>query len=84
MLKKIFFLIFIILLFLSFVFIGAVIIYSQKRNISIQEELRTDSKNIISEIKNIIYSGATEHNPKGDVLPDRIDDTLINKLKEIF
>lgn len=84
MFKKIFFLLFIIFFFFLFVFLGAAVIYSQQKNISIKEELRTDSKNILLEIKNVIYFEAEKHNPPGDLLPDGIDDSLIGKIKEIF
>lgn len=84
MFKKIFFLLFIIFSFFLFVFLGAAVIYSQQKNISIKEELRTDSKNILLEIKNVIYFEAEKHNPPGDLLPDGIDDSLIGKIKEIF
>ncbi|HBI17246.1 MAG TPA: hypothetical protein DDY52_03840 [Candidatus Moranbacteria bacterium] len=84
MFKKIFFFLFIIFFFFLFVFLGAAVIYSQQKNISIKEELRTDSKNILLEIKNIIYFEAEMHNPPGDMVPDGIDDSLIGKIKEIF
>ena len=84
MFKKIFFFLFIIFFFFLFVFLGAAVIYSQQKNISIKEELRTDSKNILLEIKNVIYFEAEKHNPPGDMVPDGIDDSLIRKIKEIF
>jgi hypothetical protein len=82
MLKKIFFVIFIIFFFLLFVFIGAALIYSQQKNISLKEELRTDSKNIIFQIKSVIYSGASENNPEGDLIPDAWDDIIKGKIKD--
>ncbi|MGW8185024.1 MAG: hypothetical protein ACWGHO_02860 [Candidatus Moraniibacteriota bacterium] len=82
MLKNIFFVIFIVCFFLLFVFIGAVLIRSQQRNISIKEELKSDSKSILWQIKDIIYFEATKHNPSGDVVPDGIDDAIKNEIKE--
>lgn len=84
MFKKIFFFLFIIFFFFLFVFLGAAVIYSQQKNISIKEELKTDSKNILLQIKNVIYYEAEKHNPPGDLVPDGIDDSLIGKIKEIF
>lgn len=82
MLKNIFFVIFIVCFFLLFVFIGAALIRSQQKNISIMEVLKSDSKNIIWQIKDIIYYEATQHNPSGDVVPDGIDDVIKNEIKE--
>lgn len=82
MFRKIFFVIFIVCFFLLFVFIGAILIRSQQRNVSIREELKSDSKNIIFQIKDIIYFEATLHNPSGDVVPDGIDDTIKNEIKK--
>lgn len=84
MLKKIFFVIFIIGFFFLFVFLGAVVIYSQQKGIPIKEELKTDSKNIILQIKDVIYFEATVHNPEGDLVPDGIDDSVKGKIREIF
>ena len=84
MLKKIFFFIFIIFFFFLFVFLGAAVIYSQQKNISVQEEIRTDSRKILLEIKNVVYFEAEKHNPPGDLVPDGIDDALLGKLKKIF
>jgi hypothetical protein len=82
MFKKIFFIIFIVGFFLLFVFVGAILIRSQQKNISIIEELKLDSKNIIFLIKDVIYFEATQHNPSGDMVPDGIDDIIKNEIKE--
>lgn len=82
MLKNIFFIGFIIFFFLLFVFLGAIAIRSQQKNISLKEALRSDSRNIILEIKDIIYFEATKHNPQGDVLPDNLDDAIKNEIKK--
>lgn len=51
-------------------------------SISIQKSEKDFLKKAARKIKNIIYRGATKHNPSGDVLPDKIDDKLKQKLKE--
>lgn len=84
MFKKLFFALFIIFFFLFFVYLGAVIIYSQQKNISIKEEIKTDSKNIIFQIKNILYYEASEYNPQGDVVPDSWDDILLGKIRNLI
>jgi len=84
MIKKIIFVLFIIFFFLSFVFMGAAVIYSQQKNISVTEELKIDSKKIILQIKDIIYYQATEHNPDGDLIPDEIDDTILGRIRSLI
>lgn len=44
----------------------------------IKDELKKQGKNL----ENEIYKQATEHNPKGDLLPDSVNDTIKEKLKE--
>jgi hypothetical protein len=84
MFKKLFFALFLIFFFLLFVYLGAALIYSQQKNISFREELKTDSKNIISQIKNVLYYQATENNPQGDVVPDSWDNVILGKIKSII
>lgn len=43
-----------------------------------KEELKKQGKNL----ENEIYKQATEHNPTGDLLPDSIDNTIKERLKE--
>lgn len=38
----------------------------------------------LHEVKNGIYHEATIHNPAGDTIPDSWDNTLINKVKQVF
>lgn len=84
MIKKILFVLFIIFFFLLFVFLGAAVIYSQQKNISIIEELKIDSKKIILQIKDIIYYQATVHNPEGNLMPDEVDDTILGRIKSLI
>jgi len=82
MLKKILFFLFVIFFFLLFVYLGAAFIYSQQKGISFIKEIKTDSKRIILQIKDVIYYQGEIHNPEGDLIPDWIDDVLKNKIKE--
>ncbi|MEF3692507.1 MAG: hypothetical protein V3574_05645 [Candidatus Moraniibacteriota bacterium] len=82
MFKKILFVLFIVFFFLFFVFLGAAIIYSQQKKISLRQELKEDSKKIISQMVGIVYREGEEHNPKGDMIPDWIDDWLKREIKE--
>ncbi|EKE18571.1 MAG: hypothetical protein ACD_9C00291G0002 [uncultured bacterium] len=38
----------------------------------------------VKKTKKIIYHEATIFNPKGDVLPDQVDDIIISKTKKIL
>lgn len=40
-------------------------------------------KRAAQKAKNLIYREATEHNPPGDMLPDRIDDNVKGEIKKI-
>lgn len=51
-------------------------------SLKIREKEKEELKTIVSKVKGLIYKEATLHNPPGDMLPDQIDDTLINKVKE--
>lgn len=48
------------------------------------EKIRRVIYKSIRRIENVVYYEATIHNPKGDVLPDGIDDTIKSKIKEIL
>jgi len=39
-------------------------------------------KGIVGKISNFVYREATLHNPPGDMVPDQIDNTLKNEVKE--
>lgn len=66
-----------------FVYLGAILIYSQQKNVSFLTEMKTDSKNIILQMKNILYYEASQHNPEGDLVPDGLDDFILGKIKAL-
>ena len=39
-------------------------------------------KKTVRKVKGFIYREATIHNPEGDMLPDEIDDEILNGIKE--
>lgn len=39
-------------------------------------------KSIVQKIANFIYDEAEKHNPKGDMLPDSVDDEIKKEIKE--
>ncbi len=39
-------------------------------------------KSIVQKIVNFIYDEAEKHNPKGDILPDKIDDEVKKEIRE--
>ena len=49
-------------------------------------EMKSQNKPLLQiiarKLENIIYDEATKHNPKGNLMPDEIDDQLKKKLKE--
>lgn len=81
MIKKTLLFLSLMLLISWLVFLELAIIHSQKENIAIMEALKIDSKKIMREIKDVIYYQATVHNPEGDMLPDEIDDTIKEQIK---
>ena len=50
--------------------------------IEIREPEKTRLKNFTQKIKDLVYSEATKHNPEGDMLPDQIDNRVIQEVKE--
>lgn len=50
--------------------------------IKIREEEKEKAKLYLRKIKSLVYSEATIHNPSGDVLPDNIDNKVIEEVKE--
>ncbi len=50
--------------------------------IEIREPEKTQLKELTRQIKGLIYKEATEHNPSGDMLPDQIDNRVIEEVKE--
>lgn len=49
---------------------------------NIREKEKEEFKIYLKKFKSLIYQEATNHNPQGDVLPDQIDDQLIQEVKE--
>ena len=56
--------------------------YVAKMKGEAREAVDDNKKKIIKEIEDEIYREATENNPEGDMLPDEIDDTVREKIKE--
>ena len=51
-------------------------------SINIREKERDELKSFVKRIKDLVYKEATIHNPSGDVVPDQIDDKIIQEVKE--
>lgn len=53
-----------------------------------EKDLKADWKPILKKVQrkstDKIYEEATKHNPKGDLLPDEIDDKVKGKTKKII
>jgi len=77
-----------ILLFIALFLLGGILfVYNKSQDfspisflgkIARQEIVKKSAK----KIKNFIYREATIHNPEGDMLPDEIDDEILNEIKE--
>ena len=39
---------------------------------------------IVKKVRDFVYYEATIHNPKGDVLPDNLDNSIISKINSVF
>ena len=50
--------------------------------VSIKEQNRPLLKKITQKISQVVYDEATKHNPEGDFLPDQLDDSIKNKIKD--
>lgn len=50
--------------------------------IEVREPEKTQLKELTRQIKGLIYKEATQHNPTGDMLPDQIDDRIIQEVKD--
>lgn len=51
---------------------------------NLDEKLKGIILHIGKKAENFIYYEATIHNPEGDILPDKIDDTIFSKIKSIY
>lgn len=50
-------------------------------SLNINQQEKSTLKKIAREIKDWIYYEATIHNPEGDMLPDEIDDRIMEEIK---
>ncbi|MDD3487059.1 MAG: hypothetical protein PHF35_01610 [Candidatus Moranbacteria bacterium] len=50
--------------------------------LSIRKPEKDFLKTAAKKAKNLIYREATIHNPPGDMVPDQIDDKILNEVKE--
>lgn len=51
-------------------------------SVKIRNKEKEEFKQYLEKIKRFVYREATVHNPAGDVVPDQIDDKVIQKVKE--
>ena len=56
--------------------------FNKDGEVEIDKNAKGEIKEKAKELDDRIYKEATEHNPEGDVLPDEIDDTIREKIKE--
>ncbi|MBU1119450.1 hypothetical protein KKH43_06225 [Patescibacteria group bacterium] len=56
--------------------------YVLKLRQDLTAEEKESLRGAVTDAKYKVYEEATEHNPEGDMLPDEIDDTLKEKVKE--
>ena len=45
---------------------------------------RAVARRLLGEVKNALYEEATLHNPEGDVVPDTIDDELLQRIRRYW
>ena len=87
MIKKLI-IVLIILLFTASLLLGGVLfVYNKSQDFSPVSFLGKIARQEIvrktaGKIKSFIYREATIHNPEGDMLPDEIDDEILNEIKE--
>ena len=55
---------------------------NKKFNLLLNKEEKLLLKSVVREIKSWVYKEATIYNPKGDVLPDELDDEIIKGIKD--
>ncbi|MFA5871515.1 MAG: hypothetical protein WC858_02225 [Parcubacteria group bacterium] len=80
MLKKLFLII--VALAILIAFLGGIFSISlSPLSLNIREPEKSYLKSATRKAKNLIYHEATVHNPSGDVLPDQIDDKILNDIK---
>jgi hypothetical protein len=80
MFKKLFLVI--IILAIAVAWLGGIFSVSfSPFSLTIQKPEKDFIKKVARKAKSIIYREATIHNPPGDVLPDQIDDQILNGIK---
>ena len=80
MLKKRFLLLFTIVLI--FAYLGGIFsVNLSPFSLSIQRPEKDFLKKVVRKIKGFIYHEVTIHNPPGDMLPDQVDDKILNEIK---
>jgi len=52
--------------------------------IKMREKEKESVKNASKRIKNFIFREAKDHNPPGDLVPDAIDDNIMDSIKKHF
>jgi hypothetical protein len=80
MLRKPFLFAIIIALLIAFL-VGIFSVTFSPFSLTIQKPEKDFLKRAAQKAKNIIYREATQHNPAGDILPDQIDDKVLNEIK---
>jgi len=51
-------------------------------SVTIREKEKEKIRAAVKKIKDLVYYEATVHNPPGDMLPDQIDNKIIQEVKE--
>ena len=51
-------------------------------SVKIRGKEKEELKRLLAGIKSFIYREASIHNPEGDILPDEVDDRMIEKVKD--
>lgn len=73
---------FVIFLGIFSIILSLVLFKVDSGKLKIRDSMRPIVKKIVSKAENFIYFEATKYNPKGDLLPDNIDDNLKQELKK--
>jgi hypothetical protein len=71
---------YLLIAFITTIFIGLVFLQKIKNDAVLKENSIYWAK----KIKNYIYLQATNHNPEGDRFPDQIDDAIIFETKKVL
>jgi len=67
----------------SFLIVFSFLFYGKRPlGIFVAEKLKNGALKIVRKAKSFVYYEAQIHNPQGDVLPDTLDDKLIQSIKK--